>query len=193
MRARRSGDGEAIAGVELSHADRQLWPGITKRDLADYWIAIAARALPGLAHRPLAIVRCPEGINGEHFFQKRGNGLLPDQIREGSASASPFLPIDDEQGLVALAQMSAIEPHPWGATEADPLHPDFIVLDLDPGEGVAFDEVVKAAHDVRDRLKAVGFTAFPRTTGGKGLHVVVPIVPHADWEAKAFCRMFAER
>jgi bifunctional non-homologous end joining protein LigD len=128
---------ETIGGVELSHADRPLWPGITKRDLAAYWLAVAEQALPWLAHRPLAIVRCPEGIGGEHFFQKRGNGLLPEQIREGSAEGSPFLVIDDAAGLVAMAQMSAIELHPWGAAEADPLHPDWIVLDLDPGEGVA--------------------------------------------------------
>jgi len=184
---------ETIGGVELSHADRPLWPGITKRDLAEYWLAVAEHALPGLAQRPLAIVRCPEGIAGEHFFQKRGNGLLPEQIREGSATGSPFLAIDKPEGLVAMAQMSAIELHPWGAREADPLHPDWIVLDLDPGEGVAFSEVIQAAHDVRDRLKALGFAAFPRTTGGKGLHVVVPIAPRADWEqTKAFCRTFAE-
>ena len=184
---------ETIDGVELSHADRQLWPSITKRDLAEYWLAVAERALPGLVRRPLAILRCPEGIGGEHFFQKRGNNLLPPQIREGAAERSPFLAIDDEQGLVAMAQMSAIELHPWGAGEADPLHPDFVVFDLDPGEGVRFDEVVKAAHDLRDRLKQIGFIAFPRTTGGKGLHVVVPLEPRADWEqTKTFCRLIAE-
>jgi bifunctional non-homologous end joining protein LigD len=184
---------ETIGGVELSHADRPLWPGITKRDLAEYWLAVAEHALPWLAQRPLAIVRCPEGVAGEHFFQKRGNGLLPEQIREGSAAGSPFLAIDNPDGLVAMAQMSAIELHPWGTSEADPLHPDWIVLDLDPGEGVAFGEVIQAAHDVHDRLKALGFAAFPRTTGGKGLHVVVPIAPRADWEqTKAFCRTFAE-
>jgi len=184
---------ETIGGVELSHADRPLWPGVTKRDLAAYWLAVAEHALPWLAHRPLAIVRCPVGIAGEHFFQKRGNGLLPEQIREGSAAGSPFLAIDKPEGLVAMAQMSAIELHPWGAAEADPLHPDWIVLDLDPGEGVAFSEVIQAAHDVHDRLKGLGFAGFPRTTGGKGLHVVVPIAPRADWEqTKAFCRTFAE-
>lgn len=191
-RAPKSGR-ETIEGVELSHATRQLWPGITKRDLADYWLAVAERALPGLAHRPLAILRCPEGIDGEHFFQKRANNLLPPQIREGSAERSPFLAIDDAQGLVAMAQMSAIELHPWGARESDPLHPDRVVFDLDPGEDVGFDAVVKAAHDLRDRLQQIGFTGFARTTGGKGLHVVVPIEPRADWEqTKRFCRRIAE-
>src|SRR6185437_7459789 len=183
---------ETIEGVELSDADRPLWPGITKRDLAAYWLAVADRALLWLAHRPLAIVRCPEGIAGEQFFQKRGNGLLPEEIREGSATGTPFLVIDDAADLVAMAQMSAIELHPWGASEADPLHPDWIVLDFDPGEGAAFSEVIQAAQDVHDRLKALG-SGFPRTTGGKGLHVVVPIAPRADWEqTKAFCRTFAE-
>jgi bifunctional non-homologous end joining protein LigD len=182
-----------IAGVNLTHPDRELWPGITKRDLAEYWQSVAEAALPGLAHRPLAIVRCPEGIAGEHFFQKRGHGHLPSQIREGEAAGSPYLAIDGLQGLLALAQMSAIELHPWGASEADPLHPDLLVFDLDPGEGVAFHEVVKSAGEVRDRLAALGLKSFCRTTGGKGLHVVVPVAPRADWdEAKAFCRALAE-
>jgi bifunctional non-homologous end joining protein LigD len=89
--------------------------------------------------------------------------------------------------------MSAIEIHPWGATEADPLHPDRLIFDLDPGEGVAFTEVVKAAHDVRNKLQRLGLVPFCRTTGGKGLHVVISLVPRADWEeAKAWCRAFAE-
>jgi bifunctional non-homologous end joining protein LigD len=182
-----------IAGIEITHPDRALWPGITKRDLAEYWQAVADRALPGLAHRPLAILRCPEGIAGEHFFQKRGHNLLPPQVREGTADGSPYLAIDDREGLIALAQMSAIELHPWGAAEADALHPDWIVFDLDPGEGVPFPEVVRAALDLRKRLEALGLAPFPRTTGGKGLHLVVPLEPRADWEAtRAFCRAFAE-
>jgi bifunctional non-homologous end joining protein LigD len=89
--------------------------------------------------------------------------------------------------------MSAIEIHPWGATEADPLHPDRLIFDLDPGEGVPFTEVVKAAHEVRDKLHRLGLESFCRTTGGKGLHVVISLVPRADWdEAKAWCRAFAE-
>ncbi len=184
---------ETIGGVEISHADRPLWPGLTKRDLAEYWLAVAKHALPWLGHRPLAILRCPEGSEGEHFFQKRGNGLLPAQIREGSAGGSPYLALDDAAGLVAMAQLSAVELHPWGASEADPLRPDWIVFDLDPGEGVPFTEVVVAAHDMRHRLERLGFAAFPRTTGGKGLHVVVPVVPRSDWDqTKAFCRGLAE-
>jgi bifunctional non-homologous end joining protein LigD len=185
--------GTVVGSVELTHPDKELWPGITKLDLAEYWQAVAPRALPGLAGRPLSVVRCPDGIGGEHFFQKNGHGHLPLQIREGSVSGSPYLAIDDVDGLLALTQMSAIELHPWGASEADPLHPDWLVFDLDPGDTVPFDEVIKSAHDVRDRLKRLGLDSFCRTTGGKGIHVVVPLAPSADWgDAKRFCRAFAE-
>lgn len=183
----------AIEGVNLTHPDRELWPGITKQDLAEYWVAMADHALPGLAHRPLAIVRCPEGVDGEHFFQKHGRGMLPDGIREGEVEKAPFLAIDDLHGLVGMAQISAIELHAWGATEADPLHPDQLVFDLDPGEGVAFPQIVEAALDVRKRLESLGLGAFCRTTGGKGIHVVVPLQPEAHWDrVKPFCRAFAE-
>jgi bifunctional non-homologous end joining protein LigD len=182
-----------IEGITLTHPDRELWPGITKQHLAEYWLAVADHALPNLARRPLAIVRCPEGIGGEHFFQKHGHGTLPDGIRTGEAARAPYLAIDDVRGLVAMAQISAIEQHAWGASEADPLHPDRMVFDLDPGEGVAFADVVRAASDVRDRLRQFGLESYCRTTGGKGLHVVAPLEPVADWEAvKPFCRAFAE-
>jgi bifunctional non-homologous end joining protein LigD len=114
-------------------------------------------------------------------------------VRQGEADGQPYLVIDDADGLIAMAQISAIELHPWGATEADPLHPDRIVFDLDPGDGVAFADVVKAARDVRDQLQRLGLASFCRTTGGKGLHVVAPLEPVADWDVvKPFCRAFAE-
>jgi bifunctional non-homologous end joining protein LigD len=184
---------ETIEGVTLTHPDRALWPGISKRDLVAYWQKIAGHALPGLAHRPLAIVRCPEGIDGEHFFQKHGHGTMPPGIRDGVAGKAPYLAIDDLQGLVAMAQMSAIELHAWGATEADPLHPDQLVFDLDPGEGVGIGAIVAAALDMRDRLEAIGLAGFCRTSGGKGLHVVVPLRPEQPWDpVRAFCKDFAE-
>ncbi|MGD0102516.1 MAG: DNA ligase D [Rhodopila sp.] len=185
---------ETIEGVTLTHPDRALWPGITKRDLVEYWQKVAGHALPGLAHRPLAIVRCPEGIDGEHFFQKHGHGTMPPGVRDGTADKAPFLAIDDLQGLVAMAQMSAIELHVWGATEADPLHPDQLVFDLDPGEGVKTPEIAAAALDMRDKLEAMGVVSFCRTSGGKGLHVVVPLRPEQPWDpVRAFSRSFAER
>ena len=192
--AKAPGKARPIVGsVELTHPDRPLWPGITKSDLAAYWQAVASYALPGLVHRPLSILRCPDGIGGEKFFQKNGHGYLPQPIREGRISRQPFLAIDGVDGLFAMAQMSAIELHPWGAPEADPSSPDRLVFDLDPGEGVPFADVVAAAHDVRARLSKLGLTSFCRTTGGKGLHVVVPLRPDAGWDrAKPFCRAFAE-
>jgi bifunctional non-homologous end joining protein LigD len=182
-----------VGNIALTHPDRELWPGITKRDLADYWNSVAEQALPGLARRPLAIVRCPEGIGGQHFFQKHGHSALPSVVRQGETDGQPYLVIDDVDGLIAMAQISAIELHAWGAGEADPLRPDRMVFDLDPGEDVAFAEVAKAALDLREQLQRLGLTSFCRTTGGKGLHVVVPLEPAAHWDAvKPFCRAFAE-
>ena len=186
----------SVAGVQITHPERELWPGVTKRMLADYWQAVADVALPGLARRPLSILRCPEGVGEgkERFFQKNGHGVLPPAIREGHATKQPFLAVDDLEGLLSLAQMSAIELHPWGAPETDPTRPNWIVFDLDPGDGVPWPEVVNAAHDTRKRLEAIGLASFCRTTGGKGLHVVVPLAPEVDWSfVKPFCRAFAER
>ncbi|PPQ35954.1 non-homologous end-joining DNA ligase [Rhodopila globiformis] len=184
---------ETIEGVALTHPDRELWPGIGKRDLAAYWQTVADRALPGLAHRPLSILRCPAGIGGEHFFQRHGHGAMSPGVRTGTAGKVPFLAIDGLQGLVAMAQMAAIELHAWGAAEADPLHPDQLVFDLDPGEGVAVPDIVAAALDVRERLEAAGLASFCRTSGGKGLHVVVPLVPGPAWTpVRAWCKAFAE-
>jgi bifunctional non-homologous end joining protein LigD len=178
----------------ITHPEKELWPGITKADLAAYWAAVADAALPGIAHRPLSLVRCPDGIEGQHFFQKHAHKGMPAQLHEGEADGSPYVALTDAAGLAACAQIAAIELHSWGASEADPLHADRIVLDLDPGEGVAFAEVVQAAHDVRKRLRQVGLESFCRTTGGKGLHVVAPLRPSADWDTvRAWCRDFARR
>ncbi len=162
--------------------------------MASTWRAAAPHALPEIAGRPLALVRCPDGIDGQHFFQKHGHAGFPPQIRQGESDGAPWLAIDDLDGLLAAVQIAAIELHAWGAAGSDPLHPDRLVFDLDPGEGVPFADVVAAAGDVRTRLAALGLGAFCRTTGGKGLHVVVPLVPRADWDAtRAWCRRFAER
>jgi bifunctional non-homologous end joining protein LigD len=193
VRARRGEEHETLEGIALSHPDKELWPGITKRDLAEYWLAVAPHALPGIAQRPLAVVRCPDGIAGQHFFQKHHQPGFPEAIRGGEAGGQPYLALDDAAGLVAAAQAGAIELHAWGAREADPLHPDRLVFDLDPGEGVAFAEVIKAAREVCARLAELGLTAFCRTTGGKGLHVVAPLTPRADWNAvREWCRRFAQ-
>ncbi|WP_428485423.1 DNA ligase D [Rhodopila sp.] len=184
---------ETIEGVTLTHPDRPLWPGISKRDLVSYWQAVAPHALPGLAQRPLAILRCPEGVEGEHFFQKHGHGAMPLGIRDGVADKAPFLAIDGLQGLVAMAQMSAVELHVWGAIEADALHADQLVFDLDPGEGVTVPAIVAAALEVREKLEAIGLASYCRTSGGKGLHVVVPLVAEQPWDTvRGFCKSLAE-
>jgi bifunctional non-homologous end joining protein LigD len=183
----------AVGGVHITHADRELWPGVTKRDLAEYWLAVADRALPEIAGRPLALVRCPEGIDGERFFQKHAKPGFPASIRAGEADGAPYLLIDDAAGLLACAQVSAIELHAWGSRLPDATHPDRLVFDLDPGDDVSFATVVAAAKEVRERLLAEKLESFCRTTGGKGLHVVVPVSPRAGWdETRAWCRRFAE-
>ncbi len=181
--------------MHLTHADRELWPGITKRDLAEYWLAVADHALPEIAGRPLALVRCPAGIDGERFFQKHGKPGFPKEIRAGACDEAPYLVLDTVSGLLACAQVSAIELHAWGSREPEAEHPDRLVFDLDPAEDVAFAETVRAAHEVRARLRAVGLESFCRTTGGKGLHVVAPLRPQpdSDWTTtRAWCRAFAE-
>jgi bifunctional non-homologous end joining protein LigD len=184
---------DAIEGVRLSHPDRELWPSITKRDLAAYWVSIAEHALPELARRPLALVRCPEGVEGEHFFQKHAKPGMPPALRGGEADGAPYLAFDDLPGLIAAVQISTIELHAWGATEADALHPDRLVFDLDPGEGITTADLAAAARNIRARLAKLNLESFCRTSGGKGLHVVVPLQPEADWKtARAFCRAFAE-
>ena len=189
-----------IGGQRLTHPERLLWPkteavdGISKADLAGYWQAVAERALPGIADRPLAILRCPDGIEGEHFFQKHKTRGMPDALREAAFDDAPYLALSGGAGLMAAAQIAAIELHCWGCGTGDAGHADRLVFDLDPGEGTPFTDVVAAAKDVRRRLKAHGLVAYARTSGGKGLHVVAPIRTEADWSTiRAWSRRFAER
>jgi bifunctional non-homologous end joining protein LigD len=183
-----------IEGIRLTHPDRELWPGITKQALADYFTRIADVALPGIASRPLALVRCPEGIAGEHFFQKHLTRGMPAALQEGAFDGAPYLALHDTAGLIACAQIAALEIHTWGSTEQDPGRPDRLIFDLDPGEGVAWSAIVAAAHDISKRLEKAGLASFCRTSGGNGLHVVVPLIPAAGWDAaRAWCRAFAER
>ena len=198
--ARRSErDAAEIAGQRVSHADRPLWPAdangpaLSKRDLALYWEAVAAVAAPGIVGRPLALVRCPDGIGGEHFFQKHPGRGMPGALHGAEADGAPFVAMDGPAGLVACAQVAAIELHSWGSSLANPLHADRLVFDLDPGEGVTMPAIVDAARAVKRRLGALGLAAFCRTSGGKGLHVVAPIRTGAGWDAvRAWSRGFAE-
>ncbi len=193
----KAGGARDIGGQRVTHPDRRLWPGedgASKAELAEYWQAVAGRALPGIERRPLAFVRCPDGIEGEHFFQKHKTRGMPEAIGEGAFEKGPYLTLAGIAGLIAASQMAAIELHCWGSSLDDAGHADQLVFDLDPGEGTPFADVVAAAHDVRRRLKAEGLTSYPRTSGGRGLHVVAPVRTRADWSAvRAWCRQFAER
>lgn len=189
-----------IAGVRVTHPERVLYPeqGLTKGDLAEYYAGIAERMLPHVAGRPLSVVRCPRGREKTCFYQKhRGEGLDEAiggvEIEEKDGTVATYLMIEDVAGLVALVQAGVLEIHPWGC-RADRLErPDRLVIDLDPGPGVEWPEVVESARGVGRRLGELGLTSFVRTTGGKGLHVVAPLDRRVDWERlKHFARAIAE-
>lgn len=187
------------AGIKLTHPDRVLIdkPHVTKEGLADFYASIAEHLLPGVVGRPLSLLRCPDGAGQECFFQKHPMTGMPDAIGVGDARSSEgkrqeYVYVNDIEGVLGLVQMNAIEIHPWGSTIADLEHPDRLVFDLDPDTGVAWPRVRDAARTVRERLQAVGLESFLRTTGGKGVHVVVPLNPRPDWEtAKAFAHALA--
>jgi bifunctional non-homologous end joining protein LigD len=184
-----------MAGIRLTHPDRILWPdvGLTKRGLADYYEAVAERLLPHVADRPLSLIRCPEGIAGSCFFQKHAFAGLDEHVRRKVVKGEELLFVEGLPGIVALVQASVLEIHPWGTRMAHVERPDRITMDLDPGEGIAWADVVRAARDMRERLGAMKLESFVKTTGGKGLHVVVPIGGRPTWEkAKAFAKSIAD-
>jgi bifunctional non-homologous end joining protein LigD len=182
-----------IEGVRLSNPDKVLYPeqGITKGQLADYYVAVADRMLPHLAFRPVTMVRCPTGEGTKCFYQRHAGSGVPEQLHEVTIPGfdEPYLYVADVAGLVAMVQMGVLEMHPWGVKVEAPDRADRIVFDLDPAEGLGFAAVIEAAGEVRDRLKALGLVSFVKTTGGKGLHVVVPVEATAPWKAvKSFAK-----
>jgi bifunctional non-homologous end joining protein LigD len=189
--------------IRLTHPTKILDPesSLTKQALADYYYAIADRMLPHIAGRPLSLVRCPEGSAKPCFFQKHVNSMLPPGI--GSVDVpdkktgiiEPYITLTDKsatpEALASLAQLGVLEVHPWGSRNDDLEHPDRLIFDLDPDEFLTWPTVTEAASDVRARLKKLGLTSFLKTTGGKGLHVVIPIEPKLDWaDAKDFAHRF---
>ncbi|WP_276946705.1 DNA ligase D, partial [Haematobacter massiliensis] len=189
---------ERPENVELTHPDRIYWPaeGVTKADLADYYTRVWPRIAPFVTGRALALLRCPEGIEGPSFFQKHAWRGIPEQVRQvkdPKAPEDPFVAIDDLDGLIALVQSAVLEIHPWGSTLQSWEKPDMIVMDLDPGEGITWPDIVSAAGKVRERLEDAGLAAFVKTSGGKGLHVVAPLTPKATWPSvKSFTKSLAE-
>ena len=185
------------SSVTLTHPDRVYWPdvGVTKEGLADYYAEAWQFMKPLIVGRALALVRCPDGIGGQTFFQKHAwkglnrNIVLVNDPKE----TEPLISIRDFDGLMALVQSAALEIHPWGSTVADWERPDMIVMDLDPGDDVGWTTIIAAAEEVRVRLKNLGLASFVKTSGGKGLHVVSPIKPKAEWPAvKAFTKSIAD-
>jgi bifunctional non-homologous end joining protein LigD len=189
----------ASQSTTLTHPDKILFPelGLTKRELADYYEVVSDFMLPHVVNRPLTLLRCPEGRQKQCFFQKHpgetlAEGLVRVQVPSSDGS-SEYAAIADARGLAALVQMGAIEVHISGALASDPEHPDRLVFDLDPAPDVDFQATIAGARTLRELLEELGLQSWVKTTGGKGLHVTVPIVPRADWdEIKTFCKAVAE-
>ena len=187
--------------TRLTHPDRLLFPGagVTKAELAAYWRRVAPLALPHIRGRPLSLVRCPEGSGQGCFFQRhhtRGMppALLPAPLRDSEGQLEEFLKIEDVAGLEAAAQVGALELHIWGSRVSTVETPDRLVFDLDPDPSVPFAEVKRAARDFRALLEAAALETFPLLTGGKGIHVVAPLLPRLSWsELKSFARGVATR
>jgi bifunctional non-homologous end joining protein LigD len=191
--------GAKVVATRITHPERVVYPadGITKQQVADYYSAIAPRLLKEIAGRPLSIVRCPDGIANACFFQKHVTGGMNRvdsiKLKEESGKQANYLVVNDEAALMELVQFNALEFHPWGSFAKRPERADRVVFDLDPGPGVAWPDVRKAARDLRDRLAQLDLVSYLRTSGGKGLHVVVPLNPGCDWDlVKRFARGFAE-
>jgi bifunctional non-homologous end joining protein LigD len=187
-----------VAGVRVSHPDKVLYPeqGVTKRALADFYAAIADFMLPHVIHRPLTLLRCPEGRQGECFYQKHLGEAMPAALRavpiRDKDGTAEYIVIDDIKGLISLVQLGVLEIHPWGSREIDLEKPDIVTFDLDPGPGLGWPEVIEGARFLRSRLEELGLVSFVKTSGGKGLHLVVPVEPRSGWaEAKAFARAVA--
>lgn len=186
--------------VEITNSDRVIFPdsGQTKGELADYYAAIAPVMLPFVAERPVSLVRCPQGRARKCFFQKHDSGALGDgvqhvPIREKDGGTEDYLFVGDQRGILQCVQMGTIEFHAWASRVDAAEQPNRMIFDLDPDEGLNFDDVKRAAFDIRAHLADLGLVSFAMLSGGKGVHVIVPLTPGHDWEThKDFARRFAE-
>lgn len=193
-------DVREIAGVRITHPDRPIFPDarITKAALAQYYASIARWVVPHVEGRPLTLVRCPEGVTGGCFFMKHSNVWAPRALRrvdiQEKTKRGEYLVADSIEAVVSLVQMGIVEIHTWNSRASRVECPDRVVFDIDPGPQVTWDRVVEAARLVRDVLASIDLVSFPKTTGGRGVHVVVPLLPRADWSrCLAFARALAER
>jgi bifunctional non-homologous end joining protein LigD len=178
-----------MTGLAITHPDKVLdqESGMTKQDLAEYYTAVAEHLLPHISNRPLSVVRCPDGNSKPCFFQKHVGLGLPAGVKSvsirspKSGKKEDYLTVDSTQGLVGLAQMGVLEIHPWGSKNDSLDRPDRIVFDLDPDAAIDWATLAQTARDLQGRLKKLGLESFVKSTGGKGLHVVVPIEPEHYW------------
>jgi bifunctional non-homologous end joining protein LigD len=185
--------------VIISNPNRVLFPesGITKGQLADYYRTVAEIMLPWSAERPISLIRCPQGRAKKCFFQKHDGGVFGDSvkqvaIREKDGSSEAYLFVENIEGILTCVQMGTIEFHGWGSRIEDVEKADRLVFDLDPDEGLGFEPVKKAAYEFRKLLSDIGLATFPMVTGGKGVHVIAPLVPKAEWPAvKDFALRFS--
>ncbi|HEU5055139.1 MAG TPA: non-homologous end-joining DNA ligase [Kofleriaceae bacterium] len=189
---------ELPRGIPLSNLEKVLYPeqGLTKGALVAYYAAVARWMLPHLAGRPLTIVRCPDGRHRHCFYQKHSKDGQPPAIHrvpiEEDGETKEYMAVDDLAGLLGLVQLGALEIHTWGCRRDRVERPDVLIFDLDPDEALPFAEVVDAAFEVRGQLQGLGLESFVKTTGGKGLHLVVPIERRTDWdESKELCHRVA--
>jgi bifunctional non-homologous end joining protein LigD len=192
-------DTKTTSAPGLTRTSKILYPEskITKGDLAEYYAKAAKKLLPHVERRPLMILRCPDGRDAKGFFQKNWNKTLPSAVKKVSVKTNgerhPLLMIDSEEGLFALAQLGVLELHTWGTHFDHIEHPDQFIIDIDPHEKVSWARVVASAYHVRDELARYGMKSFLKTTGGKGLHVVAPVLPRLSWDmGKDFCRALCE-
>ncbi len=198
-RPHQAPEAEAAADrVKISNPGRVLWPeaGITKQQLVDYYRAVGPMMTAWAAERPLSLVRCPQGRAKKCFFQKHNTGSFGPHVRqieieEKKGDVVDYVYVEDVAGIVACVQMGTIELHGWGSRTADVEKPDRLVFDIDPDEGLDFAQVKRAARDLHRHLADMGLVSFPLITGGKGLHVVVPLTPEAEWpRVKDFAQRF---
>ena len=189
-----------VAGVGISHPDRVVYPSppLTKLDIARYYDTMQQWIVPHVRGRPLTLVRCPEGIGSDCFFMKHSQVWAPAGLRrvriQEKTKVGEYLIADDVSGVVGLVQMGVLELHTWNSTFDTLERPNRIVFDLDPGRVVGWPRVIAAARLFRRLLATVELESWVKTTGGRGLHVVVPLIPHADWsDCLAFSRALCER
>jgi bifunctional non-homologous end joining protein LigD len=199
IRGRTSAPRPVVAGIGISHSDRVVYtsPGLTKLDVARYYESIQSSVVPHVAGRPLTLVRCPEGLQGQCFYMKHSLTWAPESLRrvriQEKRKVGAYLIADDIAGIIGLVQMGVLEIHTWNSTFDEIERPNRLVIDLDPGEEVTGPEVIAAARSVRATLEALDLESWVKTTGGRGLHVVAPLQPRADWsECLEFTRGLSE-